>query len=140
MPAGRPRLFDNPEELKNQIAEYFSSCDNRKKQMVTKEGILVEVSDPAPYALGKLAVFLECTRESLNEYSKIPEFSDTIKAAKSKCEADQEERLLGKDTFTPGLIFSLKNNSGWVDKTEVDNSISFPTGINVNFIRPDKKE
>jgi hypothetical protein len=42
---------------------------------------------------------------------------------------DIDRRLNDKREFTPGLIFNLKNNFDWKDKTEVDNNIRIPKPI-----------
>jgi hypothetical protein len=89
-----------------------------------------------PYTIGKLCSHTGVlTRQALVRYHSIPEFRDTVDWIRAECEADQEARLVNKDTFTPGLVFSLKNNSGWVDKTEVDETHKYPTGIDVTFVK-----
>jgi len=45
-------------------------------------------------------------------------FPLTVKRARLRMEADRHDRVISKDSFTPGLIFDLKNNHGWKDKTE----------------------
>lgn len=69
-----------------------------------------------------LAEHLGMTRQTLNEYGKTEKFSDTTKKAKARVERYLEEGLDGKDVT--GRIFNLKNNFGWVDKTEVDATVS----------------
>jgi hypothetical protein len=66
-------------------------------------------------------VYLDSDRKTLLNYSKKDDFFRTIQRAKSRCEAAIEKRgLLGG--LNPAIsIFSLKNNYGWVDQTEVDN-------------------
>ena len=34
-----------------------------------------------------------------------------------------------KHTFTPGLIFNAKNNFGWKDRSEVENTVILPKPI-----------
>ena len=118
---GRPKKYYNPEEMREKAEEYFKSFS----------------SMGLPFTIGKLCSHLGICRDSLSEYYKDPKFSDTINWMRKECEADQELRLVNKDTFCPGIIFSLKNNHKWVDKTEVDQNVNYPTGINVNFTRPD---
>lgn len=74
-------------------------------------------------SLGKLALFLGIHRETLLNYSKDPEYFDTIKEARQKIENYLEDELYRNGTVT-GIIFNLKNNFGWKDKSEVEVSSS----------------
>ena len=62
-------------------------------------------------------------RQSLINYAGYSkEFLAIVKKAKQKVENYIEERLmLGHNVA--GLIFNLKNNFGWVDKQEIDQTI-----------------
>lgn len=140
MTAGRDLIFESPEELSEKIEGYFAKCDARAKEIVLKDGARTVVADPEPYQIQTLAAYLKVTMRTLSNYEKREEFFPTIKIAKEKIEGDQAKRLVDRDKFTPGLIFSLKNNYGWVDKTEVDTSITFPTGITINFVAAKKEE
>lgn len=124
---GRPPIFTTVEELESKIDEYFAYCNNRIRQVYSakSEGV-IEVLDPAPYTMSGLAVFLGMDRRSLLNYSKNEKFFPTIKAARDKVEADVEERMNDKQTFTPGLIFNAKNNFDWKDKSEIDQNIRLP--------------
>lgn len=101
---GRPLKFQTVEQLDSMIEEYFSYCDIEKK----------------PYTITGLALWLDTTRETLLDYQERPEFSDTIKRAKSKCENWVEENALMNKINATTAIFNLKNNYGWKDKTEQD--------------------
>lgn len=118
MPAGRPPKWKSVEELKNQIEAYFISIEDPDKP-----GCYLR-----PPTITGLAMALDTTRQTLLEYEgevegrddKNPQFADTIKAAKVKCEQWVEENaMLGKANATFS-IFNLKNNYGWRDKTEQD--------------------
>jgi hypothetical protein len=80
----------------------------------------VSIAAPAPYTMSGLARYLGVDRGTLLNYSKDGEFFSTIRAAKAKIEEDVETRLL-EGRSSAGAIFALKNNHGWVDKSEVDN-------------------
>ena len=118
---GRPMKY-TIEEFNTKVAEYFNMCDS------TEIGIKVitnEISVPyyKPYTITGLCLYLDISRETLNNYEAIPEFLDTIKKAKNKIENYVEENsLMGRLNPTVS-IFNLKNNFGWKDKTEVDNNI-----------------
>lgn len=64
-----------------------------------------------------LCVYLGTTRETLSDYEKKPEFSDSLKAAKQLIEHAYELRLIARGNA--GDIFALKN-FGWKDKQEVE--------------------
>jgi len=104
MKVGRPAKWNSPEELSELIEAYFIDCKEREE----------------PPMITEMCVFLDTTRETLLDYQSKDGFSDTIKRAKTRCEAAVEKGiLLGKMNATAG-IFNLKNNYGWKDKTEQD--------------------
>jgi hypothetical protein len=105
MSAGRPLKFKTVEELQTKVKEYFETCDEKGK----------------PYTITGLALSLDTTRQGLMNYQERDEFYDTIKKAKLQCENYAEEQLfVGKNTA--GVIFNMKNNYGWVDKQEIEQS------------------
>lgn len=99
--AGRPKKYTEAELMKQKIDEYFKKCDNERE----------------PYTVTGLCLALDITRETLNQYLKNEQFSDTIKKAKLKVENYLEKHLI-TDSSTTGIIFNLKNNFGWKDKQE----------------------
>jgi hypothetical protein len=120
---GRPLKYKTVEELQAAIDEYFDYCDNRIKQVHSKEGESYAVADPEPYTVSGLAYRLGFEdRASFLDYKERDQFSSTIKKARFKIETDIERRLMNKDTFTPGLIFNAKNNFSWSDRSEVEQS------------------
>jgi hypothetical protein len=121
-PNGRPPIFKTPEEMGIKIEEYFDYCDNRIKQVHSKEGESYAISNPEPYTMSGLAYALGMDRKTLMNYKKKDGFFPTIKRARDRVESDVEKRMSDKETFTPGLIFNAKNNFDWKDKTEIDHS------------------
>lgn len=117
---GRPPKYKTPEDMQKAIDEYFDRCDNRIKEIHTKEGESYGISDPEPYAMAGLAYALGMDRRSLLDYKHKDGFLPLLTKARNKVEADVERRMLHRDTFTPGLIFNAKNNFDWKDKTETD--------------------
>lgn len=109
-PVGRPPKYNNVEELQELIDEYFENCDLQDR----------------PYTMAGLALALNLSRQGLLEYSNKTEYSDAINAAKLRCHRYSEEYLYSGKAAA-GAIFSLKNNYGWKDKTEVE------TNVNVKF-------
>lgn len=100
MGAGRPRLWKDPIELSNLIAEYFNSTERP--------------------TLSGLAVFLEIDRQTLYNYKERDEFFDIIKKATAKVESIYEERAIYENNPT-GVIFALKN-MGWTDRVANDHT------------------
>ena len=135
----RPRLL-TPEEVKEGIERYFKSItitkpmmesikvgeDKDGKVIYDKQEVLSDLGEPIMYkeyvdhpSLGKLALYLGIHRETLLNYSKEPEYFDTIKEARERIENYLEDKLYRTSQVT-GIIFNLKNNFGWKDKSEVE--------------------
>lgn len=101
---GRPRLFNDPKAFDDAVEGYFALCEEESKRP-TLSGL--------SYHLG----FED--RETFSNYAGYEGgYSRTVKRAKLRIGDWLEQRLTNKDTFTPGIIFDLKNNHGWKDKTE----------------------
>ena len=105
MPRGRPKKYTEVELMQKKINTYFKKCDNGHE----------------PYTVTGLCLALEITRETLSQYLKSDEFSDTIKKAKLRVENYLEKHLITDNSAT-GIIFNLKNNFGWTDKQQVEHS------------------
>ena len=122
MPAGRPKKFTDVEVLQEKIDQYFADCDERKAKY-TVPGLA--------RALGFLS------RASVWEYSKRPEFTDTIKGALLKMEQQRAEDLLTENNPV-GKIFDLKNNFGWKDQKDigVSGGLEIISGISITLVKP----
>lgn len=140
---GRPKKFQSVEELEDLIEKYFRSCflKVQRRELVREkdsddpdseaEFAWVDVVDDdgnpmyeqiRPFTVTGLANALDTTRETLLDYENKPEnaaFSDAIKRAKGFIHQYAEEYLFEGKNQT-GAIFNLKNNYGWVDRTETD--------------------
>lgn len=115
--SGRPPKFESPEILENKIEEFFKMCADEKR---------------IPTFTG-LAYFLGTTRKTLREYENSDKsgflksidddtkvkYKHILRKAKARIEAEYEQ-LLFKGNSVIGAIFTLKNNFGWVDKQEVE--------------------
>lgn len=131
MPAGRPKKYKNKNEVQELINKYFDSC--YKPITVIKDGDVITLRDNEgnilkeqyrPFTITGLADALDMTRETLLQYGKDEEFSDTIMRAKRKCEVYAEERLYDRDG-NKGAIFSLSNNfSNWKEKQDIEANVN----------------
>jgi hypothetical protein len=137
MAGGRPRKYDTKEELQEKIDKYFYESTHNEDD--TKK------DEPDPITMSGLAFYLGfADRQSITDYKKTDEFTFTIKRAKLRIENYLEARLLGNNVT--GIIFNLKNNFGWKDKSEFGITPGTDEDGNkmkweVEFIRPeDKKE
>ena len=75
--------------------------------------------DNYPWTITGLCIHLKIHSETLTEYGKIQQFSETIKQAKMLIENYSAKELFRKENVT-GIIFNLKNNFNWKDKTETE--------------------
>jgi hypothetical protein len=138
---GRPLKFESTQELQDKIDAYFAECDPhmveteewedlrdgdgklvKDENGYNKLGLITRkrLTKQIPYTITGLALALNTTRETLLDYEDKEEFTDTIKAAKLRCENYNEQMLYGPSPT--GTIFNLKNNYGWKDRTEQENS------------------
>jgi hypothetical protein len=104
---GRPRVYENADELEIAVDAYFEA--EGKKTMT---GLAL--------ALGF------DSRQSLYDYQKNETFSYIINKALLRVECQYEENLSGNNVA--GSIFVLKN-MGWKDKTEQD--LNHSGGLNM---------
>lgn len=103
--SGRPKKYTEVEIMQQKIDKYFEGCNKSNE----------------PYTVTGLCLALDICRDTLAEYAKKEEFSDTIKKAKLKVENYLERHLI-TDSSTTGIIFNLKNNFGWTDKQQLEHS------------------
>jgi hypothetical protein len=98
---GRPRLFSSPGEFDAIVDKYIATCqDKEAPKVITLTGLVL--------ALGF------CSKDTLYEYQKFPEFTESVKRARLLIEQEYENRLiLGGNAASS--IFALKN-FGWADK------------------------
>ena len=120
---GRPRLYTDAQAFADKVSAYFADCDASEKRP-TLSGL--------SYYLG----FED--RETFSNYAGYGDgFSRTVKRAKLLIADWLEQRLTDKNTFTPGIIFDLKNNHGWKDKTETELTGSEGGPLQVAWLKPE---
>jgi len=107
----RPLKFESVEILQEKIDAYFKTTSKDE------------------WTLTWLAVYLDTSRETLQNYQERAEFFDSIKKAKDMVEMWYEIDL--KKKWNTWTIFALKN-FWWADKMEVDNTIKWNLETTIN--------
>lgn len=115
--AGRPPIFETPDDLENAINEYFQSGVKIRKVVVGKPPNQQVVEIPVPTITGLCYHIGFESRQSFYDYELKDEFSYTVKRARLFIEVEYEEQLTTGNTV--GAIFALKN-FGWKDQTQMD--------------------
>lgn len=110
---GRPLSFKTPEELENAVNQYFAECEVKEK----------------PKTMSGLALALGIDRRTLVNYSDKEDYFPTIKKARQIVEQQNEEMLVSGKGSATGIIFNMKNNFGWVDKTEVESKMTLKQAL-----------
>lgn len=130
-------------ELQKQIDAYFASCfepDMREVKRESGDHKWIErkdwrgetiVKQIVPLTVTGLAMYLGTSRETLVNYEKRDEFFDAIKAAKLRIENYNEIELF-RDKNVTGVIFNLKNNYGWKDRSELTGAEGTPLVIAIS--------
>lgn len=109
---GKPLAFKTVSDLDDKVEEFFTSED--AYIINYKEGQEEKIYAPT---ISGLALFLGVDRKTITNYSNKEEYFPTIRKARAKIESHLEKKLYGNNVT--GLIFNLKNNFDWKDKSEV---------------------
>jgi hypothetical protein len=103
---GQRKKFEDVDKFKEYVKNYFDDCDSRK----------------APYTISGLAYWLETSRRMLLDMQTCDHYSNDFKhivsLAKQRVIAQTEEGMVKGNLNATGCIFTLKNNFGYVDRTE----------------------
>lgn len=113
---GRPPKYETPEEMQEAISGYFRGGMNKRKIVVGKGDDRRVEEIPIPTITGLVLYLGFADRHSFYDYEDKPEFSHTIKRARTFIELEYEEIL--QTTGNTGAIFALKN-FGWQDRSEL---------------------
>ena len=113
--AGQPMAYKTVEELQKKVDSFFVSDD--AFLINYKDGEEERIFAPT---ISGLALHLDVDRKTIVNYSHKEEYFPTIKKARARIEAHLEKKLFGNNVT--GLIFNLKNNFDWKDKSEVANT------------------
>lgn len=116
---GRPPKYATVEELEDAITGYFNGGMKQRQIWLGKGDARYAVYVPVPTITGLVLYLGFADRASFYDLEKNPDFSHTIKKARTFIETEYEEILA--TTGNAGAIFALKN-FGWHDKTEIEHS------------------
>ena len=127
---GRPKAYNNLDELQGVIDAYFESCagpyiDGKGQVVKDKDGEVMMNPEARPLTMAGLALALGISRMTLLRYEQQPEkypegFCDAVAHARARVEAYAEGRLYDRDGSN-GAKFALSNNhEGWAEKQEVN--------------------
>lgn len=142
MAGWRPKIFKTEKELESLIQDYFDSItmdiprtdDIREPVLNNAWEQIIDTEYTSIPSILWLCEYLDIHRSTLIEYEEQKEFSNTIKKAKQRIEKYNAEQLYRKEQVT-GIIFNLKNNFDWKDKSEVDqkteHTINWVKSINI---------
>jgi hypothetical protein len=103
---GRPRKYATEKAFTTAVDQYFD--------------FLLEY-DEKPTITGMILFLGFCDRRSFYDYEKTSPFSHAVKRARLMIENHYEKLI--QTQSNAGSIFALKN-MGWVDKTEVEQTIT----------------
>lgn len=103
---GRPRKYATAKAFQKEVDKYFD--------------FLIDY-DEKPTITGLILYLGFADRKSFYEYEKACAFTHTVKRARMLIENHYEKLIQGQTNA--GAIFALKN-MGWVDKTEVEQTIT----------------
>ena len=134
---GRPPKYQTAEEMQILIDAYFKECQDNTSQVVTKEGLVVDVSDPLIPCYAGLAYALDMDRHQLWNYSNKEDFYPTLKKARNHITKMLEMSTINSKNNPAGKIFIAKNY-GYTDKQEIE--MIKPLEIVLSDYRGAKKE
>lgn len=158
---GRPPKYDNKEDIDKAIKYYFDSItrdyqvfdskvvgyedEDKKKPIIVQEPRLNNAGEPIfdteyleiPSILG-CCIHMGIVKDTWNQYSKDEMFSDSIMRAKQIIEEFNIKQLYRKDQVN-GIMFNLKNNYGWKDKTEFE-AVNHNLNEDITTLSPEQRE
>ena len=127
----RPVKIETPEELQSAFEEYISNCDNATKKVLNNKGSLTTVPCPIIATLGDFCYRLKIATETLRVWEERDGFSATVKTIKETIAQRKAYHLLQGNGNTTGLIFDLKCNHGWKDKTTIEHEGEITVTMNL---------
>lgn len=109
-------LYQSPESLQDKVDEYFDTCFRVKKDR-DGDPVIKVIKEPTYTGLARYLGF-NSRSEMLHFKSDDPRNFDEIIARSMMVIEDYLEGKLVNSKAPNGIMFSLKNNAGWEDKTK----------------------
>lgn len=124
MTSGRLKLYSDSEK----DIERFNECVEKYFNDIDLENEIISQTEAASkyrksYSMGKLALALGMTSETLYQYELNPLFSETIKKARERVREDLQEKALTDKSVASVSIFLLKALHGLRDGNEESKTI-----------------
>lgn len=103
--------------------EYVTCGDDKNPRRVRSDsGTYIHKREfLVPPSISALCLHIGISRQTWSEYSdpkKNPEFAEVCEMAKLVIEVYLEEQLLSRRKGVQGIMFNLKNNFGWSERTD----------------------
>ena len=111
MTSGRQPLYDCPDDMQDEIDEYFDNPPTKTLRLV--DGSTVDI--PFVSITGLTLALGFCNHKSFYDYEKKPLFTDVVKRARTRIENEYEFKLQFADR-PQAAMFALKK-LGWSDRT-----------------------
>ena len=116
------RKYNNVEQLVDRIDDYFKSITKLVETDVVNQNdeCYTTVSFLERPSIFRLCRHCNITNETLLQYHKLEGFTEAINYAKKVIEEFHVDMLADKNKATAGVMFQLKNNFGWKDATQIE--------------------
>lgn len=112
-PTRGPSKRLTPKEFGEGVKDYFETCR----------------AEDRPPTLAGLSFHLGfSTRQSVHDYAKDPDYAYESNRALLGIETWLSEKVVQKETFTPGQIFTLKSVFGYEDKQSIEQTTTHNIG------------
>lgn len=113
----------SPEDLREKFGEFKKEMDDHMAVEVSA-GKAVSVKRPRIYSLKMFLAQLPLSRQAWSEYKARDEYKEVCDYIDEFVYARKEDAMLNGDGNTSGLIFDMKVNYGWKEKTYFEGELT----------------
>lgn len=113
--------------MQKAVDAYFAECAARTREIVTRDGSVVNVAHPKPPTIEGLALALGFTsRRALLYYDGYDDgaYAEILDRARLRIADLKVAGMQDGSLNAAGVIFDLKNNYGYADKVETEAKVS----------------
>lgn len=111
-----------PEELEQKFDEFRAEMDSHIAVEVSA-GKKVEVNRPRVYSLKMFLARLPLSRQAWSKYKQRKEYEEVCEYIDDFVYARKEDAMLNGEGNGTGLIFDMKVNYGWKEKTYLEGEL-----------------